>query len=74
MELSWPMKLRIAAAAGVGVVLIGIVGWPLAVPTDPFGAVLAGNVGFSGAIGLAPGLTEAKSPGWQCPQGWPSGP
>lgn len=53
MELSWPMKLRIAAAAGVGVVLIGIVGWPLAVPTDPFGAVLAGNVGFSGAIGLA---------------------
>ena len=30
MELSWPMKLRIAAAAGLGVVVIGILCAPLA--------------------------------------------
>jgi len=38
MELSWPMKLRIAAAAAVGVLLIGILAWPFA---EPFGAVKA---------------------------------
>jgi hypothetical protein len=36
MELTWPMKLRIAAAATVGVLLIGILAWPIA---EPFGAV-----------------------------------
>ncbi|KPJ65738.1 MAG: hypothetical protein AMJ43_10080 [Coxiella sp. DG_40] len=53
MELSWLMRLRIAAAAAVGVVLIGILAWPLAAPVEPFGAVLAGNLSFSGAITLA---------------------
>jgi hypothetical protein len=38
MELTWPMKLRIAAAAAVGVLLIGILGWPMA---EPFGRVAA---------------------------------
>jgi hypothetical protein len=42
------MKLRIAAAAGCGVVLIGLLAWPLVAPTGPFGAVLV----FTGAIGL----------------------
>lgn len=39
MELSWPMKLRIAAAVGCGVVLIGVLAWPLAAPPEPFRAV-----------------------------------
>ena len=47
MELSWLMRLRIAAAAAVGVVLIGILAWPLAAPPEPFGPVLAGNLNFS---------------------------
>jgi len=47
MELSWPMKLRIAAAAAVGVLLIGILAWPFA---EPFGAVKA--MGSNGALVL----------------------
>lgn len=48
MELSWPMKLRIAAAVGCGIVLIGILAWPLAAPPEPFGPVLV----FAGVISL----------------------
>jgi len=47
MELSWPMKLRIAAAAAIGVLLIGILAWPYA---EPFGAVKA--MGSDGAVVL----------------------
>ena len=47
MELSWPMKLRIAAAAAIGVLLIGILAWPYA---EPFGAVKA--MGSNGAVVL----------------------
>lgn len=39
MELSWAMKLRIAAAAAVGVVLIGIIAWPLSEPSQTTGAI-----------------------------------
>jgi hypothetical protein len=39
MELSWAMKLRIAAAAGIGTVLIGILAWPLTAPSETTGAV-----------------------------------
>ena len=38
MELTWPMKLRIAVAAAVGVLLIGILAWPM---SEPFGRVAA---------------------------------
>ena len=47
MELSWPMKLRIAAAAAIGVLLIGILAWPMA---KPFSAVA--DMGFSSAVVL----------------------
>ena len=53
MELSWLMKLRIAVAAATGVILIGILGWPLAAPAESFGAVLAGAISLGGAIALA---------------------
>lgn len=46
------MKLRIAAAAATGVVLIGILAWPMAVPSEPLGAVRASNLGAGGAITL----------------------
>lgn len=39
MELSWLMRLRIAAALAVGVFLIGVLAWPLVAPATPFGAV-----------------------------------
>lgn len=55
MELSLPMKLRIAAAAAAGVVLIGILAWPLAAPPEPFGVVslTAGSISLNGAVVLA---------------------
>jgi len=52
MELSWPMKLRIAAAAATGVVLIGILAWPMAVSSGPLGAVRASDLSLGGAITL----------------------
>ncbi|MHC4508814.1 MAG: hypothetical protein ACYTAO_07640 [Planctomycetota bacterium] len=59
MELSWAMKLRIAAAAAVGVLLIGLIAWPLSEPSQTSGAInhsgaatlvalalLAGSIGY----------------------------
>jgi len=55
MELSWPMKLRIAAAVAAGVVLIGFAAWPLTAPPEPFGVVslLTGAITHGEAITLA---------------------
>jgi hypothetical protein len=47
MELTWPMRLRIAAAVAVGVLMIGILAWPFA---EPFGAVK--TMGSRGAVVL----------------------
>jgi hypothetical protein len=47
MELSWIMKLRIAAAAAVGVALIGVLAWRLAAPSE-----LADTVSPGGAVTL----------------------
>jgi len=49
------MKLRIAAAVATGVVLIGILAWPLAASPEPSGAVslLARTISFGSAITLA---------------------
>lgn len=52
MELSWLMKLRIAAAAGVGVVLIGILAWPMATQSEPLCVVRAGEIGPIGVLSL----------------------
>jgi len=49
VELTWMMRFRIAAAAAVGVVLIGILAWPLAAQSGPSGVVCAGNISFRGA-------------------------
>ncbi len=49
MELSWLMKLRVTAAVVTGVVLIGILAWPLAASPGPFDAVRAGAISFGGA-------------------------
>ena len=49
------MKLRIAASAAIGVLLIGILAWPLAAPPEPFGtvSVTAGSISLGGAVVLA---------------------
>ena len=49
------MKLRIAASAAIGVLLIGILAWPLAAPPEPFGIVslTAGSMTAFGAVVLA---------------------
>jgi hypothetical protein len=43
MELTWPIRLRIALAAAIGIGVIGIYGWPLVAPADTFGAVSVVN-------------------------------
>jgi hypothetical protein len=50
MELSLVMRLRIAAAAAIGVVLIGILAWPLATSSGPLSAVRADDLSTGGAI------------------------
>jgi len=52
MELSLVMRLRIAAAVATGVVLIGILAWPLTASFEPLCAVRAGDIGPGGAITL----------------------
>ncbi len=52
MELSWLMKSRIAAAVAVGVLIMGILAWPVAAPGSPFEAVRAGSIGYTGAVAL----------------------
>jgi len=52
MELSWINKLRIGAVTALGVVVIGILAWPLAVPADPLLPVRAWNIGFPGTMTL----------------------
>ena len=39
MELTWVLRIRLAAAAVLGIVIIGFLAWPLVEPPDPFGAV-----------------------------------
>ncbi|MBN2588920.1 MAG: hypothetical protein JXA96_03585 [Sedimentisphaerales bacterium] len=46
------MKLRIAAAAVVGVVLVGVVCWPWQSPPDPFGSLVLKEIGANGAVTL----------------------
>ena len=48
------MRLRITAAVTTGVVLIGILAWPLAAPPDPFDVVslFAGSITLAGAAAL----------------------
>jgi len=48
------MKLRIAASVATGVLLIGLLAWPLAAPPEPFGTVslLEGSIRPIGAAAL----------------------
>jgi hypothetical protein len=52
MELSFIMKLRIAASAAIGAVLIGYLAWPIAAPAEPVGAVsiVSGNISPAGSL------------------------
>ncbi|MFQ6036431.1 MAG: hypothetical protein ACE5NM_11395 [Sedimentisphaerales bacterium] len=52
MELSWLMRLRIAAVVATGMALIGILAWPLAAPPDPLGSVQVSNINLIGATAL----------------------
>ncbi len=56
MELSWLMKLRITAAAAVGILLLGFLAWPLAAPAEPLGVV---TVVRSMPYGTAMSFTDA---------------
>jgi hypothetical protein len=49
-DLSWAVKLKLAATLLVGIILIGLLAWPLVAPVEPFGVVSV--PAFSGAIAL----------------------
>ena len=49
-ELSWPAKLKVAAALLAGIVLIGLLAWPLAAPVEPFRVISV--PAFGGALAL----------------------
>lgn len=50
MELSWVNKMRIGAVAALGIVVIGLLAWPLAAPADPLGPVRSTDVSFPGTM------------------------
>ncbi|HDQ72005.1 MAG TPA: hypothetical protein ENN19_07900 [Chloroflexi bacterium] len=52
MELSWINKVRIGAVIALGVVVIGVLAWPLAAPNDPMSPVRSSDVSFVGTLGL----------------------
>ena len=52
MELTWINKLRITAVAALGIIVIGVLAWPLAAPIDPLLPVRAWSVGISGTVVL----------------------
>jgi len=51
-EIQWSVKLRLTATLLVGIILIGLLAWPLVKPADPSGvvSVAAGTVSFGSAI------------------------
>lgn len=49
-DLSWAVKLKLTATLLLGIILIGLLAWPLAAPVEPFGVVSV--PAFSGAIAL----------------------
>ncbi|MBN2313642.1 MAG: hypothetical protein JXM79_06910 [Sedimentisphaerales bacterium] len=56
MELSWTMKLRIGAAAAVGIVLIGFLGWQLTEPVATTGMVRPSGIVTLVILALAAGF------------------
>jgi len=52
MELTWINKLRIAVVAAAGILVMGLLAWPLAAPADPLAPVRASNISPFGTIVL----------------------
>jgi len=52
MELTSINKLRIAAVAALGIVVLGLLAWPLGAPADPLSPVRAWSIGASGTLAL----------------------
>ncbi len=65
MELTWPIRLRIALVAALGAAVIGVYYWPRVAPADPFdvvsvvsGAISVGNVTTLLAMAFGVGLVS----------------
>ena len=52
MELSWANKVRIGAVAALGIIVIGVLAWPLAAPEDPLSPVRSPSISLVGTLGL----------------------
>ena len=44
VELTWPLRFRIFAVIAVGIILIGLLAWPMAKSDEPFGIVSLQNL------------------------------
>lgn len=53
VRLPWLTRLRLTATLLVGIILIGILAWPLVAPSEPVGAVFFGTITRGNAIILA---------------------
>jgi hypothetical protein len=55
VELTWPIKLRIAIVSAVGMWQIGMLAWPMVAPAEPFGVVsiITGAISAGDAITLS---------------------
>jgi MFS family permease len=53
-EVPWLIRLRLIASLLTGIVLIGLLGWPLAAPSEPFGvvSVVTGSITVGDALAL----------------------
>ncbi|MHC4498131.1 MAG: hypothetical protein ACYS21_03350, partial [Planctomycetota bacterium] len=53
-EVPWRIRLRLIASLLTGIVLIGLLGWPLAAPSEPFGvvSVVTGSITVGDALAL----------------------
>lgn len=51
-QLSWLTKARLSATLLLGIILIGILAWPLAAPSEPLGAVYFETITGSSAVTL----------------------
>ena len=52
MELSWINKLRIGLVAALGIIVIGIICWPMAAPHDPMAPVRSNGVSLLSTLAL----------------------
>jgi hypothetical protein len=53
LELTWVLKIRLTAAAVVGIIIIGFLAWPLVQPPSPYNVITFGQLTVEAVFTLA---------------------